>query len=137
EGPGRPATTQYHHSVAFSQQRSKLVSQWASAISIARSRCMSSAWCAISRHQFDHDAATDHRRRPLQTTKRNVVLRIKQTVNLGAARLEQRGHLVLGDFLFLHGLGKLRRDDLLDSLRLCLFEDALLLEEVINARTHM
>src|SRR5664280_1106910 len=86
-------------------------------------------------HQLDRYTQPDHRSRPLQAAERNVVFRIQDTVNLGAARLEQRRHLVLGDFL--HGLGELPRDDLFDRLRLRLFEDALLLEEVIKAGTHM
>src|ERR1035437_6251032 len=88
-------------------------------------------------HQLDRYPQPDHRSRPLQAAERNVVFRIQDTVNLGAARLEQRRHLVLGDFLFLHGLGELPRDDLFDRLRLRLFEDALLFEEVIKAGTHM
>src|ERR1035441_11132842 len=39
--------------------------------------------------------------------------------------------------LFLESLGELPRDDLFHRLRLRLFEDALLLEEVIDAGTHM
>src|SRR5687767_12342849 len=57
--------------------------------------------------------------------------------NLGAARLEQRGHLVLGKFLFLHRLDELPRDNFLNRLRLHLLKNALLFEKVINARTHM
>src|SRR5271170_3852700 len=45
--------------------------------------------------------------------------------------------LVLGDFAFLHSLGELPGDNLFDRLRLPLFKDALLLEEVINPGTHM
>src|SRR5664280_240648 len=91
--------------------------------------------CSPPLHQLDRYTQPDHRSRPLQAAERNVVFRIQDTVNLGAARLEQRRHLVLGDFL--HGLGELPRDDLFDRLRLRLFEDALLLEEVIKAGTHM
>src|SRR5216683_7234115 len=40
-------------------------------------------------------------------------------------------------FLFVHGLVELPSDDFLDGLRLRLFKDALLLQEIINARTHM
>jgi hypothetical protein len=60
----------------------------------------------------------------LQAAERKVVLRIKDTVNLGAARLQQLCQLVLGDFLFLRCLGELPRNDLFDRLRLRLFEDA-------------
>src|ERR1035438_1543882 len=88
-------------------------------------------------HQLDPYTPPDHRGRPLQAAERNVVFRIEDTVNLGAARLEQSRHLVLGDILFLHSLGELPRDDLFHRLRLRLFEDALLLEEVVNAGTHM
>ena len=38
---------------------------------------------------------------------------IKQAINLGAARLEHRGHLVLGDLLLLHCLRELPCDHLL------------------------
>ena len=82
-----------------------------------------------SLHQHDRYAAPDHRSSPLQAAERNVVFRIEDTVHLGAARFEQRRHLVLGDFLFLHGLGELPRDHLFDRLRLRLFEDALLLDQ--------
>jgi len=51
--------------------------------------------------------------------------------------LSSVAHLALGDFLLLHRLGKLPRDDLLDRPRLRLLEDALLLEEVVNARSQM
>src|ERR1035438_10372608 len=61
-------------------------------------------------HQLDPYTPPDPRGRPLQAAERNVVFRIEDTVNLGAARLEQRRHLVLGDILFLHGLGELPRD---------------------------
>ena len=45
--------------------------------------------------------------------------------------------LLLGDVLLLHGLGELPRDDLLDRLRLRFLEDAFLLKEGIDARSHM
>src|ERR1017187_5766168 len=66
-----------------------------------------------------------------------VVFWVEEAVNLGAACFEQRGHAHLGYFLRPHGLGELPRDDLLDRLRLRLFEDAFLFEEIVNARTHM
>src|ERR1035437_9969682 len=88
-------------------------------------------------HQRDRDAAPYYCRRPLQARQRDIVFRIKQPVNLRAARLEQHGHLLLRNFPFLHGLRELPRDDLLDRLRLRLFKDTLFFEEIVNTRTHM
>ncbi len=45
--------------------------------------------------------------------------------------------LLLGDVLLLHGLRERPCDDLLDRLRLRFLEDALLLQESIDARSHM
>jgi hypothetical protein len=56
---------------------------------------------------------------------------------LGSAGLEQSGHLILGNSLFLHGLRKLPGNDLFHNLRLRLFKDAFFLEEIVNARTPM
>ena len=78
-----------------------------------------------------HEHLTPIRKR--ETRQRYIVFRIKQSVNLRAARLEQRGHLVLGYFLFPHGLAKLPRDHLLHRLCLRLFKDALFFQEIINA----
>jgi hypothetical protein len=83
---------------------------------------------SVPLHQLDCNAPSDHHSRPLQAPERDVVFRIKDAVNLGTARLEQRCQLVLGYFLLLHGFGELPRDDLFDRLSLRLFEDALLLE---------
>jgi hypothetical protein len=88
-------------------------------------------------HKLNRNPPSYHRRRPLQAGKRNVAFRIEQPVNLGSAGLEQSCHLVLGNFLFLHGLGELPRNHLFHSLRLCLFKDTFFLEEIVNARTHM
>jgi len=41
------------------------------------------------------------------------------------------------EIFFLHGLGELPGDDLLDGLRLRFFENALLLQEDGDARTHV
>ena len=88
-------------------------------------------------HQLDVHAAPDHCGGPLQAADRDVVVRVEQPVHLGAARLQQRRHLVLGDVLLLHGLRELLRDDILDRLRLRFLEDAFLLQEGIDARSHM
>jgi hypothetical protein len=69
-------------------------------------------------YEFDRDAPSNDRRSTLQGRQSNVVFRVKETVNLGAAGFEQRGHLVFGDFLFLHGLRELPRNDLLGRLPL-------------------
>ena len=79
----------------------------------------------------------DHCGGPLQAAERDVVFRVEQPVHLGAARLQQCRHLVLGDVLLLHGLRELPCDDLLDRLRLRFLEDAFLLQESIDARSHM
>ena len=84
-------------------------------------------------YQLNTDAASDQRCCPLQAAERNIVLRVEQPVHLSPARLEQCGHLGLRNFFLLHRLGQLPCNDLLDCLRLRLFEDALLLEEIINA----
>src|SRR6185295_20079118 len=65
----------------------------------------SCAGCPL--HQLDRYPSPHHCSGPLQAAERNVVFRIKDTINLAAARLEERRHLVLGDFLFLHGFGEL------------------------------
>lgn len=75
-------------------------------------------------HQFDRDAAADHRCRSLQARQRDVVLRIEEPVNLGAACLQRRCHLVLRDFFPLHRLSELPSHDLLDRLRLRLLKNA-------------
>src|ERR1035437_9435966 len=90
-----------------------------------------------SLYQLDRYPAPNHCRCPLQAGERDVVSRIKNTVNLCPARFEQRCHARLGYFLFLHGLGELPRDDFLNRLCLRLFKDAFLLEEIVDARTHM
>src|SRR6266478_2879800 len=91
---------------------------------------------SVLSNQLDHHPPSDHGGRPLQAGKRDVVVRIKEPVNLGAAGLEQWRHLIFGYFLFLHGLVELPSDDFLDRLCLRLFKDALFLQEIINARTH-
>jgi hypothetical protein len=88
-------------------------------------------------YKLDCDAATDNRGGSLEAGERDIVLRIEQPVNLGAACLEQRSHARLRYFLCSHGLGELPRDDLFDRLGLRLFEDSFLFEEIVNARTHM
>src|SRR5260370_24803 len=92
---------------------------------------------AFLSNQLDHHPPSYYRRRPLQAGKRDVAFWIEEPVNLGAACLEQRSHLIFGYFLSLHGLVELPRDNLLDRLCLCLFKDALFLQEIINARTHV
>jgi hypothetical protein len=88
---------------------------------------------ALQLNQLYRNAAADHRCRSLQAAERNIVLRITQSVDLGAARLEQHRHFVLGYFLLLHCLGELKRDNLLNCLRLYLFKNTFLLKEVIDA----
>ena len=88
-------------------------------------------------HQFDVHAAPDYGCRSLQAPERNVILGGEQTVYLRPARLEQRGHFVLRNLSLLHRLGKLPGDDLLDHLGLRLLKSALLLEEIIDARSQM
>src|ERR1700730_10730806 len=90
-----------------------------------------------SSNQFNCNPATEYGRRPLQARERDIVLGIQQTVNLGTAGLEQRGETRLRDFLFLHSLGQLPRNDLLDCLRLRLVEYAFALEKIVDARTHV
>ena len=58
-------------------------------------------------HKPDGHPLPYARRGSLQAGERDVVLRVQQTVHLGSARDRQRGHLVLGELPFLHGLGKL------------------------------
>lgn len=70
----------------------------------------------LALHKLDHDEVPNHRHRPLEARKRDIVFRVKQAVNLGTARLDQRGHLVFRYFLFLHGFGELPRDDLLEKV---------------------
>jgi hypothetical protein len=73
----------------------------------------------------------------METRQRDIVFGIEKRVDLRPACLQQCGHSVLRDFLFLHGLCELPGNDLLDRLRLHLFEDAFLLEETINTGTYM
>jgi len=47
-----------------------------------------------------------------------VIFTEKVPVNLGAAGLEQCGHLIFGYFMFLHGLVELPGDEFLDRLHL-------------------
>ena len=84
---------------------------------------------------MDRYAAANDRRRPLQAAERDVVLGIEEPVNLSAARLKQRGHPVLRDFHFLHGVGELPCQDLLDGLCLRLIEYAFVFQEVVNTGT--
>ncbi len=88
-------------------------------------------------NQLYHDASAYNSRRPLQARERDVVFGIEEPVNLRAARFQQDGHSVLRDFLLSHSLSQLPGYYLLDRLRLRLFEDALLLEKVVNARTYV
>lgn len=60
---------------------------------------------------------SDHRRGPLETGQRDVILGIKDTVNLSAACLKARGPLRLGNFLFLHRPCEMPGDHLLYRLQ--------------------
>src|ERR1700730_2385297 len=97
---------------------------------------MPACYCPAQYH-LDRDAAAHDRRGPLQTRQREFIFSSEKTIHLRPARLEQRGHSVLRDFLFFHGFRELPGYDLLHSLRLRLFENALLLEKGINTRTHV
>ena len=93
-----------------------------------RSRASSSA----PLHRLDIHAAPDQCAGPWPAAERDVVFRIEKAVHLGAARLQQRRDLFLGDVLLLHGRRELPRDDILDGRRLRFLEDAFLLEEGID-----
>src|SRR5207237_6890313 len=88
-------------------------------------------------NQFDHHPMSNQRRRPLQARQRDVVLRVENAVDLGAAGLEQCRHARLRNLFLLHGLGELPGHNFLDRLRLRFFEDVFLLQEVVDTRSQM
>ena len=78
--------------------------------------------------------APQHPRRPQQRLQRDVpARRIEQPVELRAACMHHRRHLVLGELLGLHRLQNLPGDNFLDGNRSELFQRAFFFEEAFKA----
>src|SRR5258708_37200912 len=88
-------------------------------------------------NQLNHHSLPHQRRRPLQTRQRDIAFRIKNAIDLGAARLPQHRHARLGNLFLLHRPSQLPRNDLLDGLRLRFLKDVFLLQEVVKARSQI
>jgi hypothetical protein len=73
----------------------------------AKSALLAGVTCFGDLSQLDCDATAYDRRRALQARQCDVVFCIEEPVNLCAACLEQRRHLVFRDLLFPHGLREL------------------------------
>jgi hypothetical protein len=87
--------------------------------------------------QFDQDAAAYYGGGALESGESDIAFGIEEAVYLGAAGFQERGHFVFGDFLPFHGFVKLPGYDFLDGLSLGFFEDAFLLQEIVNACAHV
>src|SRR5882724_11597032 len=68
--------------------------------------------CLVSRlNQYQSQLAADDLRCALQAFDRGAaIIRVKQTIDLRAARFHQEGHALLGDLPFLHFARKLTRN---------------------------
>src|SRR5271166_4641034 len=93
---------------------------------------------ALASYQLEAKLTADQRGGALQRLERHIALvRIEDSVDLGATGVHQLGETLFSNALLFHLAFELQGDYVLDRRRGCLLLDTLLFKEIVKRRTPM